>query len=94
MSAAEKIPEEVRRVAAQMVCDIPGGTLVADVRFLTKFAARAIMAERERCKRIARNYPCDAIFGSHKNHAVAFNASQNIADMIDGRLATAIRGEG
>lgn len=48
-------------------------------------------AEREGMRRaaeIARFYPFAELFEAHKNHAVACNASQNIADAILAAAAT------
>lgn len=54
--SGEKIPDDVRKLAVQMICEIPEGTHIASVTFLTRLVARAIMAERaaerERCAKI------------------------------------------
>lgn len=83
--------EKHRETADELVAAINGtsdrdGQVRAAMEFIANAERVGMEAERKRCVEIARFYPYTAIFSYHKNSAVACNASQNIADMIEGRL--------
>lgn len=84
------IPEG-RELAETIIDAVEGCGCDECLEKATKLATLALLARDERAAKIARDYPFTEIFEHHKNHAVACNASQNIADMIEGRFTSAIR---
>lgn len=82
------IPEDIENKAERLIGEWSNGPFgFSDLQDAIARAMLAVQtAERERCKKLASEYPLTEIYEFHTNKAVAFNVSQNIADMIGGLI--------
>jgi hypothetical protein len=86
VSRPDDIPQDVWDAAGYSVTAAPVYTGI-----LHENVARAMMAERERCAKVAREYIFTDLAKYHSNQAVAGNATMNVAAMILGALPIVIR---
>lgn len=90
MSKPEDIPQDVwdaadgttNRISSELVKALTGGTEATADGLIQAHVARAIMAERERCAKIAALYVFSPEAADHSSQAVANNAGMNIAAAI------------
>ena len=88
------LTDELMQRASRLIQDIEAFPSQGTVYVVSRALLAAEKRGREEAAILAREYPLTDIFEEHSNRAVAFNTSQNIADIIQGKLVVKITLEG
>lgn len=88
--SGETIPDDVRKIANSIAWDLPSRVARANREFASNVIARAILAERERCARVAERDGSshDATIGQQ---TAEWHARTNVEVRVADRIASAIR---